>query len=114
MAKIVKSEPLTVLDRPPPGPPIQTAPVACVLRRRQQAKTASFPSPSLSERLVVQAGFPLWCFVPCGRPAGKVLSHEFSLCLRDGVPSIVIWIAFFVGAIVGDALNDDFRIIATG
>jgi hypothetical protein len=39
---------------------------------------------------------------------------QISLCLCDGVPSIVIWIAFFVGAIVRDALNDDFRIIPTG
>ena len=43
-----------------------------------------------------------------------VLSHEFSLCLCDGVPSVVNRVAFFVGAIVGDALNDDLRIIPAG
>jgi hypothetical protein len=46
-----------------------------------------------------------------GRPAGRAQSHEFSLCLCDGVPSVVDRVAFFVGAIVGDALNDDLRII---
>ena len=52
--------------------------------------------------------------MPFGRPPGRALSQEFSLCLCDGVPSIVNRVAFFVGAIVGDALNDDFRIIPTG
>ena len=52
-------------------------------------------------------------FLSFGRPTGRTLSHKLSLCLCDGVASVVIRVAFFVGAVVGDPLNDDFRIIAS-
>jgi hypothetical protein len=60
---------------------------------------------------VIESGLPPRCFIAFCRPSGRTLPHELSLCLCDGVPSVVIRIAFFVCAIVGDALHDDFRII---
>ena len=43
---------------------------------------------------------------------GTGSSVQFRLSLRDGVPRVVIRIVFVFRAVVGDALNHDFGIVA--
>ena len=53
-------------------------------------------------------------FEICGRVRAFTFASSLRLCLCDGVPCVINRIGFILRAVVGDALDNDFGVVAAG